>query len=112
MGHNAPLPHPLQSIPLNQAQNGMIGATGLERTDFLIVLAFEEEVDFGAGCSSNNVAFGVGTGIRSGSEGGEGLACEQRGAVDVGGDQRVGEADVLGGQGEVGKGGDWWGGAG
>lgn len=70
----------------DQPKDGMIGTSGFKCADSLVILAFEVEVQLGIGSP----------GLTSGrSDVAEGLACQQRGAVDVWLDKVVSNADIF-----------------
>jgi hypothetical protein len=50
--NDSSLPDLFHSDFLNQADNSMVCASGFEGADFLVILAFEIQVDFGVGAAS------------------------------------------------------------
>ena len=84
--NNSLAPDFLNPKLLDQPKNSMIGTSGFESADPLVILAFEVEVQLGVGAASL-------TGCRS--DVAEGLACQQGGAVDVWLDKVVSGADII-----------------
>jgi len=50
------LPHTLDAFLLDQSAQGMESSPSLEGADFLLVLAFEEQLDFRLGCRRGSIA--------------------------------------------------------
>lgn len=90
MGNNAPHLDLVFTMGFEEAEEGMECAARFEGADPLVVLAFEEEAEFRArwrlGCGWGGCVRGRGDGV-------EGLAGEERGAVDVLLDEGVGRVD-------------------
>ena len=56
MRRNALFTHTLNALLLNQSSQSVESSSGLEGTDLLLVLAFEEQLDFGVGPDVGSIA--------------------------------------------------------
>lgn len=101
MRNDTPFLHLLLTPLGDESQQGVKGPPGLEGTDPLVILTFEEEVELGVGWS---LALKGGSGqflrgLRCRGDGIEGLAGEEGSAVHVGLDEGVGGMNSRGSQG-------------